>query len=246
MTERSLTPNITVTIGHHTRIYFAFVTTAPAELDSPATVTLHARAVCGRGRLRRRTTHRRRHSRPGTGATGPRRCDGARLATSTVPRQPASAAARGSRARRPQHAAALALATASGPGSQPGRGMTRSVHSSASTARRGGELFRRSHHGHQDRSERQRQPSRQTRGCRAALHRRRARRLEADRVRRVGATQWQWPQRYVPGTSVRRQWRSPQLCAAAPVADAAAQERVRELVLQAYAEYEETATEAAS
>ena len=29
MTERSLTPNITVTIGHHTRIYFAFVTTAP-------------------------------------------------------------------------------------------------------------------------------------------------------------------------------------------------------------------------
>jgi len=42
MTERSLTPNITVTIGHHTRIYFAFVTTAPAELDSPSTVTLHA------------------------------------------------------------------------------------------------------------------------------------------------------------------------------------------------------------
>ena len=41
MTEQSLTPNITVTIGHHTRIYFAFVTTAPAELDSPATVTLH-------------------------------------------------------------------------------------------------------------------------------------------------------------------------------------------------------------
>ena len=42
MFERSLTPNITVTIGHHTRIYFAFVTTAPIELDSPATVTLHA------------------------------------------------------------------------------------------------------------------------------------------------------------------------------------------------------------
>jgi hypothetical protein len=31
-----------------------------------------------------------------------------------------------------------------------------------------------------------------------------------------------------------------------PVADATAQERVRELVLQAYAEYEETVTEAAS
>src|SRR5687767_15893649 len=42
MNERSLTPNITVTIGHHTRVYFAFVTTAPVELDSPATVTLHS------------------------------------------------------------------------------------------------------------------------------------------------------------------------------------------------------------
>ena len=42
MLDRSLTPSITVTIGHHTRIYFAFVTTAPAELDSPATITLRA------------------------------------------------------------------------------------------------------------------------------------------------------------------------------------------------------------
>ena len=41
MNDRLLTPNITVTIGHHSRIYFAFVTTAPTELDSPATVTLH-------------------------------------------------------------------------------------------------------------------------------------------------------------------------------------------------------------
>ena len=48
MTERSLTPNITVTIGHHTRIYFAFVTTAPTELASPATVTLPA-ATCAAG-----------------------------------------------------------------------------------------------------------------------------------------------------------------------------------------------------
>ena len=31
-----------------------------------------------------------------------------------------------------------------------------------------------------------------------------------------------------------------------PIADVSAQERIRELVLQAYAEYEETATEAAS
>src|SRR5262249_36413386 len=42
MFERSFTPTITVTIGHHTRIYFAFVTTAPIALDSPATVTLHS------------------------------------------------------------------------------------------------------------------------------------------------------------------------------------------------------------
>lgn len=42
MRQLSLTPNITVTIGHHTRQYFAFVTTAPAKLDSPSTMTLHA------------------------------------------------------------------------------------------------------------------------------------------------------------------------------------------------------------
>ena len=42
MLNRSLTPSITVTIGRHTRLYFAFVTTAPVELDSPATVTLYA------------------------------------------------------------------------------------------------------------------------------------------------------------------------------------------------------------
>jgi hypothetical protein len=42
MRQLSITPSITVTIGCHTRQYFAFVTTAPAQLDSPATVTLHA------------------------------------------------------------------------------------------------------------------------------------------------------------------------------------------------------------
>ena len=41
MRRLSITPSITVTIGRHTRQYFAFVTTAPPELDSPATVTLH-------------------------------------------------------------------------------------------------------------------------------------------------------------------------------------------------------------
>ena len=42
MRQLSITPSITVTIGRHTRQYFAFVTTAPVALDSPATVTLHA------------------------------------------------------------------------------------------------------------------------------------------------------------------------------------------------------------
>ena len=41
MQDLSITPSITVTIGRHTRQYCAFVTTAPAELDSPATMTLH-------------------------------------------------------------------------------------------------------------------------------------------------------------------------------------------------------------
>src|SRR3989442_7842541 len=41
MRQLSITPSITVRIGRHTRIYYAFVTTAPADLDSPATVTLH-------------------------------------------------------------------------------------------------------------------------------------------------------------------------------------------------------------
>jgi hypothetical protein len=40
MRQLSITPSITVTIGRHTRIYYAFVTTAPPTLDSPNTITL--------------------------------------------------------------------------------------------------------------------------------------------------------------------------------------------------------------
>jgi hypothetical protein len=46
MRELSITPTIAVTIGRHTRLYFAYVTTAPAQLDSPSTITLHAAAFC--------------------------------------------------------------------------------------------------------------------------------------------------------------------------------------------------------
>src|SRR5689334_11451910 len=42
MLDRSLTPSITVTIGRDTRLYFAFITTAPTELDSPATINFRA------------------------------------------------------------------------------------------------------------------------------------------------------------------------------------------------------------
>ena len=42
MLDRSLTPSITVTIARHKRLYYAFITTAPAELYLPATITLHA------------------------------------------------------------------------------------------------------------------------------------------------------------------------------------------------------------
>ena len=36
-----ITPSIEVTIGRETRLYYAFITTAPAKIDAPATVTLH-------------------------------------------------------------------------------------------------------------------------------------------------------------------------------------------------------------
>jgi hypothetical protein len=42
MSHMLITSSITVTIGQHTRLYFAFVTTAPVTLDSPSTMTLHA------------------------------------------------------------------------------------------------------------------------------------------------------------------------------------------------------------
>ena len=37
----TITPSIEVTIGRETRLYHAFITTAPTSLDAPATVTLH-------------------------------------------------------------------------------------------------------------------------------------------------------------------------------------------------------------
>ena len=42
MLELSMSPSIAVTIGCHTRLYYAFVTSAPCRLDAPSTVTLYA------------------------------------------------------------------------------------------------------------------------------------------------------------------------------------------------------------
>jgi len=42
MSDTSITPSIQVTIGRQTRLYHAFVTTAPAALDAPSTLTLYA------------------------------------------------------------------------------------------------------------------------------------------------------------------------------------------------------------
>jgi hypothetical protein len=41
MDTTSITPSIGVTIGRHTRLYYAYITTAPATLDAPSTMTLH-------------------------------------------------------------------------------------------------------------------------------------------------------------------------------------------------------------
>ncbi len=42
MSIGSITPTIGVTIGRQTRLYHAYITTAPVALDAPSTVTLYA------------------------------------------------------------------------------------------------------------------------------------------------------------------------------------------------------------
>lgn len=45
MPTTTLTPRITVAIGMQAREYHAYITTAPAALDAPSTMTLYASAV---------------------------------------------------------------------------------------------------------------------------------------------------------------------------------------------------------
>jgi hypothetical protein len=42
MQTTSITPSIGVTIGRHTRLYYAHIPTAPAVVDTPSTITLYA------------------------------------------------------------------------------------------------------------------------------------------------------------------------------------------------------------
>jgi hypothetical protein len=45
MYARICTPSIEVTVGRETRLYHAFITTAPIASDAPATVTLHTASL---------------------------------------------------------------------------------------------------------------------------------------------------------------------------------------------------------
>ena len=59
MRDFATTPSIDITIGRQARLYHAFVTTAPAALDSPSTVTLYASTLSDLAGLRR-SRHRPR------------------------------------------------------------------------------------------------------------------------------------------------------------------------------------------
>ena len=58
-----ITPSIEVTIGRETRLYHAFITTAPATFDAPATVTLHTAPLSDVRASRRTRTPSTSHPR---------------------------------------------------------------------------------------------------------------------------------------------------------------------------------------
>ena len=173
-----------------------------------------------------------------TAPPGARRRDGARLARA-IPRPSAPVPPGRSRPRRPQHVAAMALATP--PGAAPARRLHDSlVHRlrqplAVSASFSGGHVMASSSISFRT----TKATARQTRGCRAAFHRRRARGLKL-----IGFSVWErrggngrnvtFPARQYAVNGERRSF-----ALLRPIADTAAQERVRELVLQAYAEYEE-------
>ena len=105
----TITPSIEVTIGRETRLYHAFITTAPTTFDAPATVTLHTGAALGRVGHGRGSDRARRHTRKSTGPARARGRHRAGLAARAIPRRAASLRAGRPSARRTEHAAALAV-----------------------------------------------------------------------------------------------------------------------------------------
>ena len=64
----AITPSIAVTIGRQMRLFHAFVTTAPAVLDAPSTLTLYLATlsdVCGLAAEPNALTRRAPAHRPG-------------------------------------------------------------------------------------------------------------------------------------------------------------------------------------
>jgi hypothetical protein len=117
-----------VTIGRHARIYLAYLTTAPADLDAPATVTLQASTFADvRGFAADHVTiHKHRAQMPARLIL----IDAMELgvATRQVPRSSARAPGRGSRAGQTQHLATLALAATAGVTNEPRGCMTALTH----------------------------------------------------------------------------------------------------------------------
>ena len=141
MINIATTPSIEVTIGHQTRQYHAFVTTAPAARRAVHGDALR-RSAPGSRRLRRRSDGARRRSRADTLPAGPDRHHRAGLAASPLSDPSASHGPGRSRAGRAAHAAAVAVATAAATRSAGGAGVRaatqkRRRHSRESPSRKG-------------------------------------------------------------------------------------------------------------
>ena len=82
----TITPSIEVTIGRETRLYHAFITTAPTTLDAPATVTLHTAPLSDVSRHGGGSDRLRSHAREVIRAARSRRRDRTGLAARTLSR----------------------------------------------------------------------------------------------------------------------------------------------------------------
>ena len=90
MLDRPLTPSITVTICRYTRLYFAFITTAPVDLDSSATITLLADSPAGVVLLRGGPFQPRHNAQQVRRTARARGCPRMRLAVRQIPRETAT------------------------------------------------------------------------------------------------------------------------------------------------------------